>query len=110
MLTCSSVHSRRLFSTFSKVLGNSIEISTHLPPKMRVPVNDTTSYDVTLKKNQTVQEFESQIKENCGSQLKVVGATGDQAMGEILKRKFAIEVNKRRFEVYPQLETMIERE
>ncbi len=42
--------------------------------------------------------------------MKVVGATGDQAMGEILKRKFAIEVNKRRFEVYPQLETMIERE
>ena len=31
-------------------------------------------------------------------------------MGEILKRKFAIEVNARRFEVYPQLETMIEKE
>jgi hypothetical protein len=31
-------------------------------------------------------------------------------MGDILKRKFAIEVNTKRFEVYPQLETMIERE
>lgn len=27
-----------------------------------------------------------------------------------MKRKFAIEVNAKRFEVYPQLETMIERE
>jgi hypothetical protein len=107
------VHSRRLFSTFSKVLGNSIEISTHLPPKMRIPITDTTSYDVTLKKDQTVKDFESQIKENCGAgtQFKVIGASDQaQAMGDILKRKFAIEVNARRFEVYPQLETMIERE
>jgi hypothetical protein len=78
MLTLTSVHSRRLFSTFSKVLGNSIEISTHLPPKIRIPINDSTSYDVTLSKDQTVKDFENQIKENCGSQInqfKVIGAT-----------------------------------
>lgn len=27
-----------------------------------------------------------------------------------MKRKFAIEINQRRYEVYPQLETMLERE
>ena len=78
MLTSTSLHSRRLFSTFSKVLGNSIEISTHLPPKIRIPINDSTSYDVTLSKDQTVKDFENQIKENCGSQInqfKVIGAT-----------------------------------
>jgi len=37
-LSFKAAATRRMFSTFSRVLGNSIEISTHMPPKMRIPV------------------------------------------------------------------------
>jgi hypothetical protein len=68
---------------------------------------------VTLAKEDSVQEFEEKVKSNCGQHIKqfkvIIGETGDKSLGEIMKRRFHIEVNQKRYEVYPQLETMIER-
>lgn len=52
----------RAFSSFSKVQGGSISLSTHYPPKLRVPVDDHTSYDFTLTDNESVQEFENKVR------------------------------------------------
>ena len=104
-------HSRRLFSTFSRVVGNSIEISSHMPPKIRIPVAHNQAYDVTLNREETVDQFEQKVKETCGAtQFKIIADNqAATTLGDILKRKFAIQVNSKKYEVYPQLETMIER-
>ncbi len=54
------------------------------------------------------------VKENCApgvTQFKVLAPTDGQiTIGDVLKKKFAIEVNNKRYDVYPQLETMIQRD
>lgn len=51
----------RHFSTFSKVQGTSIAISTHYPPKLRVPINEKTSYDFTLRNEESVDDLQTRV-------------------------------------------------
>ncbi len=46
-----------MFSSFSRVEGNSIAISSHYPPKLRVPISDKVQVDFTLLKDESVKDF-----------------------------------------------------
>ena len=62
----------RYFSSFSSVQGSSIQISSHYPPKLRIPVNDQVSYDITLgglSEGETIAQIEAKILQNCGDHL-----------------------------------------
>lgn len=58
--------SQRGFSTFSKVEGGSISISSHYPPKLRIPVSDKQQYDFSLIDSETVEQFEAKVKTQAG--------------------------------------------
>lgn len=46
--------------------GGSISISSHSPPKLRIPVSDKQQYDFSLIDSETVQEFEAKVSSQAG--------------------------------------------
>jgi hypothetical protein len=101
----------RNFSSFSQVSGKSIKLSTHYPPKLRIPAGRHQQYDVTLDSEETVSQFEQKVRENCDiKEFKVLGGDKDAKVEQVIKRKFQIEVNgKERYDVYPHLEAMVDK-
>ena len=109
----------RGFSSFSRVEGSSIVISSHYPPKLRVPLSDKLQFDFTLMKDESVKEFQDKVTSQCSSyglrsfkvQSDAMKSQGDETkIEEVLKAKFNIEVNRvNKYYVYPQFETMIDR-
>jgi hypothetical protein len=60
-----------MFSSFSKVQGTSISISSHHPPTLRIPLSEKINYDFTLQADDTIKQFEDKVKTACsGSGLK----------------------------------------
>lgn len=79
----------RNFSSFSQVSGKSITLSTHYPPKLRIPAGRHQQYDVTLDSEETVSQFEQKVKENCDiKEFKVLGGDKDAKVEQVIKRKF----------------------
>lgn len=99
------------FSSFSKVEGSSIAISSHYPPKLRIPINEKVQFDFTLMKDESVKEFQEKVTKQCSSyglksfklQSDAMKEQGDSTkIEEVLKSKFKIEVNNsNKYNVYP---------
>jgi hypothetical protein len=74
-------------------------LSTHYPPKLRIPTNAGVSFDVTLDSEETVGQFEAKVKQNCPEvkDFKVLGGgeNKDTKVETVIKKKFQIEVNGR---------------
>src|SRR5258708_1441987 len=83
----------RAFSSYSKVYGNSIIVSNHHPPKLRIPVSESSSdqYDFSLDTYETVKEFEDKVKANASGinrfNVSVEGKKRDDTMlvSDVLK-------------------------
>ena len=103
----------RRFSSFSRVVGSSIQVSNHQPPKIRIPVSDSQHYDFTLQENETVKQFEDKVKKNAGSLSNFRVITNAKAahdsllIQDLIRSKFQIEVNKKPYNVYPLFENMV---
>ena len=59
------------FSSFSRVQGGSITLSSHYPPKLRIPIDDKVSYDVSIPEGEgTLKDFEEQVKKDCSKHVR----------------------------------------
>lgn len=65
---------------------------------------------MTLHEGETVADFESKVKESCPQLSKFKISSDKQTLGEVMKAKFTLQVNKNSFQVYPQFESLIEKE
>ncbi|CDW85989.1 UNKNOWN [Stylonychia lemnae] len=102
------------FSTFPKLRGTSIQISSQKPPKIRIPVNNQIKYDFSLLDDETVAQFEAKVKQETGLKSFKLHTqeneeVPDQKIEELLKRKFQMQVNQNRYDVYPLFETMVDK-
>jgi hypothetical protein len=103
-------HHYRAFSSFSRVQGGSISLSTHYPPKLRIPTGGSQQhFDVTLDEGDSVSQFEAKVQAATGDKhFKVIPPGGVNTVEQLLRQKFIIK-SGRFFEVYPQLETMVDK-
>eukprot|EP00347_Sterkiella_histriomuscorum_P008237 403345856 len=110
-----NAHSMRMrqFSTFSRVQGNSVKISSHSPPKLRIPVSNDgkQAYDFSLIDSETVAHFEQKVKEQTGLKSFTLDKQADKEskIGDVIKTKFQMEVNSKPYDVYPLFQTMVDK-
>ena len=97
----------RRFSSYSQVQGQSILISNQHPPKIKLPLNESLIYDVSLHKDETIGAFEEKVKSLPKvASLSILDSHGkayakEAPLSEPMKGKFHILLNHKKFEVYP---------
>ena len=80
---------RRAFSTYSRVQGTSIALSSQQPPKLRIPL-ESGAIDVTLHESESVADFESKVKASCPQLSKFKISSDKDTLGEVMKAKFTL--------------------
>jgi len=101
---------KRHFSSFSRVVGSTIQLSNQQPPKLRIPVSPQLQYDFSLPEGETVAQFEKKVSQEQGVRsFRILSETKNReaTLEEVTRSKFSIEVNKHKYEVYPTFEQMV---
>jgi len=82
----------RFFSTFSKIQGNSIQLSSSIPTRIKIPINSTHTIDGPVKES-----------------LKDVKVHADKniSIDELVKKRFDITANGKLYHVHPDISTMV---
>ncbi|CAI2375338.1 unnamed protein product [Moneuplotes crassus] len=83
---------RRFFSTFSKIQGNSIRLSSTIQTRIKIPINDSQTIDAPIEEG-----------------LKQVKILTDENIttDELLKKRFNISVDGNVYHVHPDISTMV---
>lgn len=101
-------HSKRMFSTFSKVQSNAILLSSTTPTRIKIPVNGENNIDYSIDQSLTVQEFSDKLKQENQS-ISNFEIEGDQTqeMDTLLQKRFEMKVNNKNYTVHPDLTNMV---
>lgn len=82
----------RFFSTFSKIQGNSIQLSSTTPTRIKIPISAGQTIDAPIEEG-----------------LKNVQVLSDENLetDELLKKRFDISVEGKTYHVHPDISTMV---